>query len=160
MLFASPEKWSLFLSQLGMITHVWAIIEISLDFAVAILFRGLEGAALQRKQPKHPEQKFEFLIECYNQLPALAAYKDKGLALIERAQTTATDRYFYAHAVAGNQYSGHGLWKIVHDPEIHGIEKRNLDLLEMQAFAASLTILAQDWASHVQDDLVPLVRRE
>jgi hypothetical protein len=84
----------------GFIVLNWGIVEQQIDIWVNIAFRLCGGEALRKNKdiPRAFNQKARFLKECFNKLPALAAFASEGKSLIERVSSQASKRHDVVHS--------------------------------------------------------------
>jgi hypothetical protein len=84
----------------GFIVLNWGMIEQQIDIWVNIAFRHCGGDALRKNKdiPRAFNQKAKFLKECFNKLPALAAFAAEGKSLIERVSSQASKRHDLVHS--------------------------------------------------------------
>ena len=108
---------------------------------------------------RHLEDKIKYIRDCHNTLRALSPYKNEGLAIIDRVEATSEDRHFFAHgyaqSVTAEEYPDQ-IWKVVHDPQLHGTEVRSLDLDQMEKIVGIMSEIAFDLAHYIKDKLLPL----
>src|SRR5579862_3828041 len=66
----------------GYFVLLWGSAEQWLDMCVAVIYRGLGGAARVKRMPKNLQPKLEFLEDCFAALPALARLKGRSRRVV------------------------------------------------------------------------------
>lgn len=126
-----------YLKALGSVTANWAMLEIGIDFIVAVTFHEYGKHPKQAEIPRSMMRKIAYLRD-YATLPTLAHWKEEILELADAAEKLKEARHDATHgAVMEHGEGGTKVLRLLYEKAFHrGIDKHitaeSLRLLEMQ----------------------------
>lgn len=145
----------------GELVVTWAMTEQMLDHWVTIFFQASGGERLITELPAGLKRKMKFLRRSLRELPALAPFKDEGLALLSEVAGIADYRHTVVHGALA-KYDARSetitFVKLKAVKDKHWIQPRTMkgnDLLNIGSVALDFCSRLGDFTKRLVDAFVP-----
>jgi hypothetical protein len=150
-MFASRELTKQYHRLLGMLTHVWAGIELGLDAYIGLIYYRLGGIpTVSRKLPRTFERKIAYLRDAFDKLTPLARYKQDGLSILDKIEALGLDRHMLIHGVAIQAIDAEmrvELTKFVPNAYVAETVNKSLGLEDVEALVVRGVSVGREWTN-------------
>ena len=142
------DEFESFCSAIGFIEVTWAFLEAQLDRWAQLFFIRLDGKKIERLMPHGFAKKSAFLRKCFNKLPILSPYKDRGLEILDQADIISIKRNDYTHAVVESLKSVNGNFSMINrklrKDGTHSIKSVQFEVRKFPDLSLKLVRLGRD----------------
>jgi hypothetical protein len=150
------DEFQSFCAAIGFIEVNWALMEAQLDHWTQLSFVQLGGRDIENEMPKSFSRKSTFLRKSFERIPALSAFKDRGIDVLDRADTLSVTRNDLTHAVITSLESVDGKFEMMNrklnKDGTHTTKNVQFDVRGFPELSLKLVLLGRD-AIHLSHDL-------
>lgn len=102
------EEFMSFCSTIGFVEVTWSMMEQNFDHWVQLIFRKLNGVAIENEPPRTFGNKVKFLRKSFNNIQELQKFKDDAINILDCANSIVDIRHNLTHAVINSMKSDNG----------------------------------------------------